>query len=199
MTSASFLPEPRESEALASAYEDDLRSDGYVNNLTRVWGWRPDVLADFTEVRATLLAGTTLDDREIAVVVVATASGLGDAYCSLAWGANLAALTDDETAAGVLADAPGIPTLSPRERALADWARQVARDPNSTTAEDVEALRAVGLTDREIFEATSLAAFRLAFSTVNDALGARPDAGLAARVPDAVRAAVTYGRPAADA
>ena len=48
---------------------------------------------------------------------------------------------------------------------------------------------------REIFEATAFIAFRVAFSTVNDALGARPDLALAEAAPAAVRAAVSYGRP----
>ena len=39
-------------------------------------------------------------------------------------------------------------------------------------------------------------ALRIAFSTVNDALGARPDRELSTSVPDAVRDAVTFGRPA---
>jgi hypothetical protein len=56
-------------------------------------------------------------------------------------------------------------------------------------------LRAAGLSDREIFEATVYVAFRLAFSTVNDALGARPDQRLVASAPPEVRAAVAYGRP----
>ena len=37
-------------------------------------------------------------------------------------------------------------------------------------------------------------AFRLAFSTVNDALGAVPDKQLADAAPEPVRAAVSYGR-----
>jgi alkylhydroperoxidase family enzyme len=49
------------------------------------------------------------------------------------------------------------------------------RDPNATTKADIERLRELGLGDREIFEATVLVAFRLAFSTINDALGAAPD------------------------
>jgi len=56
-------------------------------------------------------------------------------------------------------------------------------------------LREVGLGDREIFEATSFIAFRLAFSTVNDALGAAPDKQLVDEAPELVRAAVSYGRP----
>lgn len=39
----------------------------------------------------------------------------------------------------------------------------------------MERLRDNGLTDREIFEATTFIAFRLAFSTVDNALGAEPD------------------------
>jgi hypothetical protein len=37
-------------------------------------------------------------------------------------------------------------------------------------------------------------ALRVAFSTVNDTLGASPDTELADRVPPGVRAAVTFGR-----
>ncbi len=75
--------------------------------------------------------------------------------------------------------------LSERETALADWSRRVVADPNATTEADTQRLRDVGLNDREIFEATTLIAFRLAFSTVNDALGARPDAQLAEKAPEA--------------
>jgi len=39
--------------------------------------------------------------------------------------------------------------------------------------------------------------WRMAFSTVNDALGAQPDAQLAAAAPVPVLAAVSYGRPPA--
>jgi hypothetical protein len=38
-------------------------------------------------------------------------------------------------------------------------------------------------------------ALRLAFSTVNDALDARPDRELGKSVPAGVREAVTWGRP----
>jgi hypothetical protein len=38
-------------------------------------------------------------------------------------------------------------------------------------------------------------ALRLAFSTINDALGVLPDAALRTTAPEAVRDAVSYGRP----
>ncbi|WP_422741467.1 carboxymuconolactone decarboxylase family protein [Micromonospora sp. WMMD754] len=193
MSRPTFLPDPPPGPAVAAAYDEDVASDGYVNNLTRVWCWRPDVLASFQAVRAELLGDSGLSAREVAVLVAATAAARGDAYCALAWGARLADLSDEATAADVLGGADG--ELSGREAALAGWARQVVRDPNATTEDDVRSLRDAGLSDREIFEATTLIAFRLAFSTVNDALGARPDQQLAERVPPLVRDAVTFGRP----
>ena len=62
--------------------------------------------------------------------------------------------------------------------------------------QDVNALRAAGFTEKEIVEATVFIAFRLAFSTVNDALGVAPDWQLAKSVPNEVSAAVSFGRPA---
>jgi alkylhydroperoxidase family enzyme len=88
--------------------------------------------------------------------------------------------------------------LSTSERAIAAWARKVARDPNGTTAADVQELRAAGFSDSQVFTITAFVALRLAFSTVNDALGLRPDAALRSTTPASVREAVTFGRPIED-
>jgi alkylhydroperoxidase/carboxymuconolactone decarboxylase family protein YurZ len=135
-----------------------------------------------------------LSFRQRGILVAAAASTLGDSYCSLAWGGKLAGVADAEVAAGVLSGTDD--GLTDQERALAAWARSVVRDPNGTTAADVQQLRDQGLTDEQVFAVTAFVALRLAFSTVNDALGASPDAQLAASVPAAVRTAVSYGRPA---
>jgi uncharacterized peroxidase-related enzyme len=188
-----FLDEPPPSEARDSLYSEELETDGYVANNTRLWAWRPDILRSFAELRSGLMKASALTSREWAVLVVSTASTMNDSYCSLAWGARLAHLTDDETAAQVLSGQPAS-GLNDRERALADWARGVVRDPNGTSPADVDRLRDAGLADREIFEATAFIAFRQAFSTIDDALGAAPDHQLAEEVPPRVRAAVRFGR-----
>jgi alkylhydroperoxidase family enzyme len=87
--------------------------------------------------------------------------------------------------------------LTEQETAMAAWARKVARDPNATTPADIQALRDSGLDDGQIFAITCFVALRLAFSTINDSLGAQPDAQLALSLPREVREAVTYGRPVA--
>jgi len=118
---------------------------------------------------------------------------MGDSYCSLAFGSQLAREAGGDVAASVLLDQDL--TLSPEERTLVRWARRVSRDPSATTAADVETLRALGYGDHQIFAITLFVAMRLAFSTVNDALGAAPDAQLSERAPAAVRSAATFGRP----
>lgn len=188
-----FICAPASSAAVERLYQESEKSEGFVMNLARAWAWRPEVFQAFAQVRSKLMQDTSLSKRELSVLVCATAAQLGDSYCALAWGRTLAREADAAAAAAVI-DAGDAPSLTARDRALAAWARKVVRDPNGTQRDDVEALRAAGLDDREIFDATAFVAFRLAFSTVNDALGVAPDAELAKQVPQEVRQAVAFGR-----
>ncbi len=81
---------------------------------------------------------------------------------------------------------------------MAAWARKVVRDPNGTSAADVQVLRDAGYGDAAIYAITVFVALRIAFSTVNDALGVRPDAAIRSTAPGAVLNAVTFGRPIDD-
>jgi uncharacterized peroxidase-related enzyme len=191
-----FITAPEDSTDTAHLYKSSADSQGFVMNLTRAWAWRPDVFESFAALRGQLTSKSSLSKREQAVIVCATAAALGDSYCSLAWGKTLAAEAGAELAAAVIgASAHG--ELNARDQALAAWARKVVADPNATSPRDVQSLRTAGFTEKEIFEATVFIAFRLAFSTVNDALGVRPDWELAASVPEAVGAAVNFGRAVA--
>jgi uncharacterized peroxidase-related enzyme len=192
-----FLDDAPETPQTSATQDAAREGDGYVANFVRLWCWRPDLFKQFVDLRVELMGSTSLTDREQACVVAATVSTFGDSYCSLAWGGKLAKLAGEETAGGVIAgDVPE--ELSEREAALCAWCRAVVRDPMTTTPAQVDELRAAGFDDREIFEATLLLSLRLAFSTVNDALGAQPDRQLADAVPAPVRDAVTFGRPAAE-
>ena len=191
-----FLNEPPSSAAGAALYNEDRDSQGYVDNLTRLWCWRPELMQQFSALRRNVMTGTELSAADIAVLDVATAAARESAYCALAKGSNLATLTDPESAAAVAAGA--VDGLDPRTAALATWAKLVAGQPSRTTADDLQPLRELGLSDREIFDATMVVGLRLMFATVNDALGAEPDAQLAQRVPPAISAAVGYGRTPAE-
>lgn len=188
-----FLPPPEPTAAVERIYESNQAAQGFVMNLTSAWAWRPDIFESFAALRGQLTSSSGLSRRDQAVLVCATASQLQDSYCSLAWGKTLAAEAGATAAAAVL-KAGDDAALTARDHALAAWARKVVADPNSTAPADVATLRSAGLDDRTIFEATAFVAFRLAFSTVNDALGASPDWQLVDTAPPEVRSAVTYGR-----
>jgi alkylhydroperoxidase family enzyme len=190
-----FLAEPEPTEPAQQLYAEDLDGHGYVMNLTRLWAHGPSAHDGIIALMGAAASTGDLSFRQKGVLISAAASTLGDSYCSLAWGARLAGEVGDDTAAAVLAgDDAG---LDPADQALARWARRVARDPNGTTNGDVQALRDAGFTDTQIFGITAFVAARLAFSTVNDALGALPDAQLRTIAPDAVQATVDWGHPTA--
>lgn len=193
-----FIAAPADSAETESVYKSSAASQGFVMNLTRAWAWRPEVFDGFAALRNQLTSQSALTKRELAVLVCAAAAELEDAYCSLAWGRTLAQEASPVVAAAVIEGSP-CEGLSDRDRALALWARKVVRDPNATTAGDVQALRSAGISEREIFEATVFVAFRLAFSTVNAALGVSPDRQLAEQVSAEVRQAVAFGRAPAEA
>jgi alkylhydroperoxidase family enzyme len=192
-----FLPPPEETEAVQAFYADDLTDGGYVMNSSRVWGHAPGLQERLFALLADAASVAGLTFRQKGVLVAATAAAREDSYCSLAWGARLAGAAGDDVAAAVLREDDA--ALDPADRALARWARRVARDPNGTGPDDVRDLRDAGFGDAQILALTVYAAGRIAFSTVNDALGARPDVQFREIAPEAVQAAVTYGRPVAEA
>jgi alkylhydroperoxidase family enzyme len=191
-----FLDHPLVSPEAQAIFEEDVAEVGYVMNVSRLWAYNPRLVTDLFELMRRSISEQELSFRHRGILVTACASTLGDSYCSVAWGSKLAAVSVPEIAAGVIHG--GDEGLTEQERTLAAWARKVARNLNDTTADDVDALRSVGFDDEEIFAITVFIALRLAFSTVNDALGVGPDKALCATAPEAVVSAVRYGRPPPD-
>jgi uncharacterized peroxidase-related enzyme len=193
----SFLEEPPASAPVQALYDEDLTEDGYVSNVSRLWAHQPETLRQLFGIMSEAFSPSGLAVRQRGILVTAAASALGDSYCSLAWGGKLSNASDAAVAAGVLNGSDA--GLTGQEKAMAAWARKVATDPNATTPADIAALRDTGLNDGQVFAITAFVALRVAFSTINDSLGAQPDAQLAQSLPPQVREAVTYGRPVAQA
>jgi alkylhydroperoxidase family enzyme len=191
-----WLEVPEPAAGAQRLFDEDVAELGYVMNASRMWARQPETFFGLFELMQRNVDTHGLDPRQRGILVTACASTLGDAYCSLAWGGKLSRTADADTAAGVLrGDDEG---LTAAERALAGWARKVTRDPNHTSRADVQELRDAGYSDDQIFGITVFVALRIAFSTINDALGARPDAVYRTTAPDAVLDAVTFGRPIDD-
>jgi uncharacterized peroxidase-related enzyme len=192
MSTIGFLELPSITSEAQALFDEDMAEDGYVMNVTRLWSYNAPLVTSLFELMGQALADQHLSFRQRGILVAACASTLGDSYCALAWGSKLAGVSEPDLAAAVIRGSDE--GLSDDERELASWARKVAADPNRTTTEDVESLRSVGFSDAQIFAITAFVALRLAFSTVNDALGVGPDTALQAAAPRAVVEAVGFGR-----
>lgn len=189
-----FLDEPPQSDDRDAAYASDLEENGFVWTLTKLWAWSPELEDTFGELLAVASEAAGLSFRDRGVVVSATAATIENSGCSLAWGNRLADTAGLETAIGVIrgTESPG---MTERDRALSRWARKVASHPTSTTAEDVEELRAIGFDDRQIHAVTVYIAFRIAYAVINDSLDAPLDRAETEKYPEELVAAVDYGRP----
>jgi uncharacterized peroxidase-related enzyme len=192
MHTIGFLEVPETTAEGQRIFDEDVAELGYIMNVSRLWAYQPATMTGLFKLVRQVTSADRPSLRHRSILVAACASAFGDSYCSLVWGSRLATASDPQTAAGVLRGVDDGLTTS--EQAMAGWARKVARNPNDTTAADVQVLRDAGFSESQIFTITVFIALRLAFSTVNDALGVLPDACLRA-TPGAVLDAVTVGRP----
>ena len=165
--------------------DDDVAALGFLTNATRLWMHDPalhDRLFDVI-IGTARAAGLSVADRGVATVRAAAEAG--DTYCTLAWGQKLSKETTPEIAASVLGGSDDL--LDERGKALAAWALKVASNPQGTTAADLDGLVQAGFDDAQILNLTLFVALRIAFSTVNGALGARPEPEYLDYVHPAVR------------
>jgi alkylhydroperoxidase family enzyme len=194
MSRMSFLVDPPLSPEVQAKYDADLAANGFVMNLSHVWGHLPDAHTRLFELLGEV--GSTFSFRERGIMITALASTIGDSYCSYAWGWKLSKAEGEAVAVSVLDGTDA--GLTPREATLAGWARAVARAPGATTDAQVQEMRDAGWSDEEILRATTFVALRVAFSTVNASLGAQPDVELGTLAPPGVTQRVTWGRPLAE-
>lgn len=188
-----FINEPPASPGRDALYQEDIDEDGFVWNNTRAWAWNPEAYRQFVELTGKVSEAAGLSFRDQGFLVSATASTISNSGCSLAWGNRLSTATSATTAVSVLSGS-ATDDMTERDRALTHWARKVADEPHAATQADVEQLRSAGLSDAEIFNTTFYVAMRVAFSTINDAMGAPLNSELLEDYDPGVVAAVDFGR-----
>lgn len=185
-----IAPADAEGEVRAM-YERQQDFWGYVPNYAKAFSHRPEVLARWARLLAEIRR--PMDDRRFELVTFAAAHALRHTACSLAHGKALANFVGED-AVCALARGERVEPLTEAEHAIAAFARKVALDAASITAADLDALRAHGLDDAEIFDVAAAAAGRAFFTKLLDALGSEPEAtlnGLGATLKNAL----VTGRP----
>ena len=139
----------------------------------------------------------TWTPRRYELATFAAARRLRSSYCALAHGKVLAEAFLSEAEVEALARARPVESLDDVDRAVLDLADAVAHDATAVTREDVDRLRALGLSDAEILDVVLAAAVRCFYSKTLDALGVEPDAAYH-DLPVPLGEALTVGRPIAD-
>lgn len=192
MTFIETIPEDQATGETAALY-DAIRADmGHVPNFVRAFSHRPGVLMAWEGLLEKIKE--TMDFRRYEIATIAAAREIRSSYCMLAHGTNL--LNDGMSEADLedLARKGGGDGFTPQEEAVFAFATKVSRDAGSVTPADIDALRAQGLGDPEIFDVAAAACVRGFLSKMADAMGARPDAHYNG-MPETLRAALVIGRP----
>ena len=174
-------------------YEANQADWGYVPNYVKVHSLRPGVLKRWGALLGEIRSN--MDGRRYELVTLATARALRNSYCMLAHSSRLMSqhgASEAETAAicGDFRTAG----LGDADVAVMDFAEKVAGDASQITQGDVDALRAAGLSDADIFDVAAAAAARCYFTKLNDALGAEPDAAFT-ELSEGLRLTLVVGRP----
>ena len=197
MTFIETVPEDAAPEAVGQLYETVRGSYGYLTNFAEAFSLRPEVFSAWLKLNGAIKANVDLRRYELATL--AAARLLRSSYCALAHcailvdqylqpGEDLEAIASDHRSAGL--DAVDV--------AVMDFAERVVEDASAITAAEFEHLRALGLSDADIFDVALAAAARCFFSKTLDALGVQPDGKFSALDPG-LREALVVGRPIAEA
>jgi uncharacterized peroxidase-related enzyme len=193
----SFLKTVGEEEAdgeVAAMYAAAIEYSGYLPNYSRLFSLHPDAYASWAGL--ILSIRQEMDRKRFELATLGAAKQLRSTYCSLAHGSVLeerflAAEDVTRIAQGLASD-----VLDETETLVVEFASKVAEDATSIDEADIDRLRQVGLSDRDIFDVVLAVAARSFFTKVLDATGTLADVEYNEMDPE-LRQALTVGRPVA--
>lgn len=190
------IPEHAATGATAEYYQQQRDSWGFLPNYAGAFGRRPDVAQAWNALNLAVRGG--MDRRRFELATIAAARALRSTYCTTAHSKFLRDVCGDETSLHRIAEDPAGETLDEQDRAVYRFAAKVATDAASVDQDDVDQLRAVGLSDADIADVVYAAAARCFFTRVLDGLGAQLDVQTAQAFDRQLYASMVVGRQAAD-
>ena len=133
---------------------------GFVPNVFLALAHRPDEFRAFFAYHDALMerdGGLTKADREM--IVVATSNENNCQYCVVAHGAILRIRAKNPLVADQVAVNYRKADITPRQKAMLDFALKVATDSGSICDADFETLRGHGFSDDDIWDIAGISAF----------------------------------------
>lgn len=189
-------PAPSASRKTAQMYQKAEDSYGYLPNMYRTFGHRPEVMDSWSALLVSLRGNMEL--RRYELVTLAAARALKSSYCMLAHASVLLqqGMSDEELGRIVSGDPAA--ELTEEERAIMVFATRVVHDATVIEQADIDALKTHGLTDAEIFDVAAAAAARCFYSKTIDAMGTRPDHAYVDKLGAQLANSLALGRPVED-
>ncbi|EUC13164.1 UNVERIFIED_ORG: putative peroxidase-related enzyme [Burkholderia sp. CF145] len=178
-TTISRYPVPTPGE-----WPDDIRARilevqtkaGFVPNVFLTLAHRPDEFRAFFAYHDALMlkeGGLTKGEREM--IVVATSAVNNCLYCVVAHGAILRIYEKQPLLADQLAVNHRKADITPRQKAMLDFALKVCRDSASTNDEDFNTLRTHGFSDADIWDIAAITAFFGLSNRMANVISMRPN------------------------
>ena len=163
---------------------DDLRARilavqekaGFIPNVFLALAHRPDECRAFFDYHDALMlrpSGLTKGEKEM--VVVATSGANGCLYCVVAHGAILRIMEKNPLIADQIAVNHRKADLTPRQKAMLDFALKVCRDSAAIDEDDYATLHAHGFSDEDIWDIGGITAFFGLSNRMANLIGMRPN------------------------
>ena len=149
---------------------------GFVPNVLAAYAWHGQKLAGFSGMYNELMlgdSGLTKLEREMVAVVVSSANHCY--YCLTAHGAAVRQLSGNPALGEQMVMNYRAADLSPKQRAMLDFAWKLTKSPESVDEPDREALRKAGWSDRDIWDIAATASFFNMSNRMSAATDMRPN------------------------
>jgi uncharacterized peroxidase-related enzyme len=160
-------------EAYFAKCEEKL---GFVPNVLKAYGFDMAKLEAFVAMYNDLmLAPSGLSKLEREMIAVAVSSHNRCYYCLVAHGAAVRQLSGDPVLGELMVMNYRAAPLSPRQRAMLDFAVKLTAEPWKVEDQDRARLRTAGFTDRDIWDISAVAAFFNMTNRVASATDMRPN------------------------
>ncbi|WP_018465896.1 peroxidase-related enzyme [Calidithermus timidus] len=172
------VPEAQElPEQVQTLFGKFIEKTGFLPNVIRNFALLPEhLLRWFGYYDYLMRSEGHLSRREREMIAVVVSSLNRCEYCLASHSAYLRDLSGDPVLPDVLIANYRRAEISPRERALLDFAFKLTTDSPHMEEDDLEPLRNVGLSDEAIFEAAQVAAMFNFTNRLANALGWKPNA-----------------------
>ena len=170
------LPSAPLSPEMAAYFKKCEEKLGFVPNVLKAYGFDMPKLEAFVAMYNDLmLAPSNLSKLEREMIAVAVSSHNRCYYCLVAHGAAVRQLSGDPVLGELMVMNYRAAPLSPRHRAMLDFAVKLTAEPWKVDDEDRAELRKVGFSDRDIWDISAVAAFFNMTNRVASATDMRPN------------------------